>query len=155
MIEIFSKRIEEIKSKDNITIKLLMDVSRTFGCENAIQFMQGLFHKEVNKYLLKVCSICEENKITKNDIMLLAQNIQNLKFNVCGTYDNNQINCGGIELESLTENLMSKTIDGLYFAGEVVDVDGICGGYNLQWCWTSGKIVGDINEILPKLAGEE
>lgn len=114
-----------------------------FNYENATQFMQGLFHKEVNKYLLKVCNICEENQITKSDISKLAQNIQNLTFNVCGTYDNNQVNCGGVELANLTDKLMSKQINNLYFAGEVVDVDGLCGGYNLQWCWTSGKIVGD------------
>ena len=36
----------------------------------------------------------------------------------------------------------SKLVKGLYFAGELVDVDGICGGYNLQWAWTSGYLAG-------------
>ena len=36
----------------------------------------------------------------------------------------------------------SKRCPGIYFAGEVIDVDGICGGYNLQWAWSSGAIAG-------------
>ena len=43
----------------------------------------------------------------------------------------------------LTDNLESKKYANLYFVGEVVDVDGVCGGYNLQWAWTSGYVVGE------------
>ena len=59
------------------------------------------------------------------------------------TCENNQIYAGGIELNDLTENLESKKIKGLYVVGEAVNVDGVCGGYNLQWAWTSGHIVGE------------
>ena len=38
--------------------------------------------------------------------------------------------------------MMSRLVRGLYFAGELMDVDGICGGYNLQWAWSSGAIAG-------------
>ncbi len=38
--------------------------------------------------------------------------------------------------------MKSKIVNRVYFAGEVVDVDGICGGYNLQWAWSSGYIAG-------------
>ncbi|MDY2696281.1 MAG: NAD(P)/FAD-dependent oxidoreductase, partial [Eubacteriales bacterium] len=51
---------------------------------------------------------------------------------------------GGVELNSLDNNLQAKNCKGLYFIGETVNVDGLCGGYNLQWAWTSGKIVGEI-----------
>jgi predicted flavoprotein YhiN len=37
----------------------------------------------------------------------------------------------------------SKLVKGLYFAGEILDIDGICGGYNLQWAWSSGFIAGN------------
>ncbi|MBQ4293841.1 MAG: NAD(P)/FAD-dependent oxidoreductase, partial [Lachnospiraceae bacterium] len=40
------------------------------------------------------------------------------------------------------KTMESTLVSGLYFAGEVMDVDGICGGYNLQWAWTSGAIAG-------------
>ena len=36
----------------------------------------------------------------------------------------------------------NKLVPGLYFAGEILDVDGICGGYNLQWAWSSGFVAG-------------
>ena len=40
------------------------------------------------------------------------------------------------------DTMESKLVKGLYFAGEILDVDGICGGYNLQWAWTSGYLAG-------------
>ena len=58
-------------------------------------------------------------------------------------YENAQICCGGVDTRQIEPATMeSKLIKGLYFAGEIVDVDGICGGYNLQWAWTSGYIAG-------------
>lgn len=53
-----------------------------------------------------------------------------------------QICSGGVSTGELTENMESRKIPGLYFAGEVVDVDGPCGGYNLQWAWSSGAVAG-------------
>ncbi len=108
-----------------------------------ILFLQGIFHKEINKYLLKESKINEEEKPNKNNIKKLIKNIKSLKFDIISTYDNNQVKSGGIRLDDLDENLQHKKIKGLYFAGEICDVDGICGGYNLQWAWTSGKIVGE------------
>ena len=49
---------------------------------------------------------------------------------------------GGVPLEEMDENLQSVRTPGLFMAGELVDVDGICGGYNLQWAMTSGWIAG-------------
>ena len=82
-------------------------------------------------------------KLSKDQISLLINTIKNLKFEVYDCFDNNQIHSGGVELESLSEELMSNQINNLYFAGEVCDVDGDCGGFNLQWAWTSGYIVGE------------
>lgn len=54
-----------------------------------------------------------------------------------------QICAGGIDTKQIDPcTLSSKVCDNLYFAGEILDVDGICGGYNLQWAWTSGYIAG-------------
>ena len=49
---------------------------------------------------------------------------------------------GGVDCAEVTENLESRIIPGLYFAGEILDIDGICGGYNLQWAWSSGMMAG-------------
>ena len=46
-------------------------------------------------------------------------------------------------MTEVTENLESRICPGLFFAGEVLDVDGTCGGYNLQWAFSSGNVAGE------------
>ena len=54
-----------------------------------------------------------------------------------------QVTTGGVDMTEIhMSSLESKIHPGLYFAGEVLDVDGICGGYNLQWAWSSGYVAG-------------
>ncbi len=53
-----------------------------------------------------------------------------------------QLSSGGLDINNLNDNLEHKTCAGLYFSGEVLDVDGPCGGYNLAWAWISGYIAG-------------
>ena len=53
-----------------------------------------------------------------------------------------QICTGGVDPRELTEQLESRLHPGIYFTGEVIDVDGPCGGYNLQWAWSSGAVAG-------------
>jgi predicted flavoprotein YhiN len=57
--------------------------------------------------------------------------------------DSAQVTAGGIMTEDFDPNTMeSKLIRGLYACGEVLDIDGDCGGYNLQWAWSSGRCAG-------------
>ena len=58
------------------------------------------------------------------------------------SYENAQVCAGGVPLHEVTEDLESKKMEGVYFAGEILDVDGKCGGYNLQWAWCSGHLAG-------------
>ena len=124
----------------------MLQKRKALNVKNMIEFMQGLFHKEINKYLLKICEINEDILPLNLDnyfIEKLAKNIKKLEFNIYSFYENNQVKTGGIKLEDLSNTLEYKNCTNLYFAGEACDVDGICGGYNLQWAWTSGKIIGD------------
>ena len=57
-------------------------------------------------------------------------------------YENAQVCAGGVSMKEVTLQLESKIVPGLFFAGELLDVDARCGGYNLQWAWTSGYISG-------------
>ncbi|WP_342985749.1 NAD(P)/FAD-dependent oxidoreductase, partial [[Clostridium] symbiosum] len=51
--------------------------------------------------------------------------------------------CGGADVREIApESMESKLKKGLYLIGELLDVDGICGGYNLQWAWSTGAIAG-------------
>ena len=55
-----------------------------------------------------------------------------------------QVTAGGILTEEFNEETMeSRLVPGLYACGEVLDVDGDCGGYNLQWAWSSGRLAGE------------
>ena len=111
------------------------------------KFFIGMFQNAVANEILKQSKINTNIKtkdLTKSDIERLARTIKNLKFKISGAYDNNQVFSGGVPLSDLTDNLEHKKIKNLYFIGEICDVDGECGGYNLQWAWTSGKIVGDL-----------
>ena len=73
----------------------------------------------------------------------LSYLLTNLVIQVTGYkgYKNAQTTTGGVDLSDLTMNLESKSHPNMYFIGEVVDVDGDCGGYNLQWAWSSGYAV--------------
>ena len=57
-------------------------------------------------------------------------------------FENAQVSAGGVRMDEVSENLESLLVPGLFFAGELLDVDGRCGGYNLQWAWTSGFLAG-------------
>lgn len=110
------------------------------------QIFDGIFLPQVGYEILNRLHLDEEKQISnlsQNEITSLAKTIKNLEFQITGIYDNNQVFSGGVPLSALTKNLESKKHAGLYFTGEACDVDGICGGYNLQWAWTSGIIVGE------------
>ncbi len=109
-------------------------------------FLTGIFIKQLNYDLMQRLKFDLDKKVsllTDNQILSLAKLIKNYHINTLGYLNNNQVCSGGVELKSLDNNLQAKNIDGLFFIGEVVNVDGVCGGYNLQWSWTSGKIVGE------------
>ena len=80
----------------------------------------------------------------KNTVFSMLQNMRALKTVVIGTNpaQNAQVCTGGISLQEVTDDLEAKRFPGLYLCGELLDVDGRCGGYNLQWAWTSGQIAG-------------
>lgn len=110
-------------------------------------FFDGMLAREIAYEILNRAQI-NENKsslqLTTFEIKKFANYIKNLEFVVKGFYENNQVSSGGIDLQDLDYNLQHKKTKNLYFCGEICDVDGECGGYNLQWAWTSGFIVGNI-----------
>ena len=82
---------------------------------------------------------------------------KNFTLDVTGTlgFDYAQVTKGGIPLKEVDENLQSNFCKGLYFAGEILDVDGECGGYNLQWAYSSARAVAEtINQKSGKGGGQ-
>ena len=64
------------------------------------------------------------------------------EFEIIGNngYKNSQVTVGGISTKETNENMESKIVNGLYIVGEILNIDGDCGGYNLQWAWSSAYV---------------
>lgn len=130
--------------KYQIVLDLLpnMQESQISNHLNTYKSMTGLFPKMINQYILK---------LSNNNYDLVAKNIKNLTFNVNETIDfkNAQVTSGGVCIDELKDTLESKIHNNLYFMGEVIDVDGICGGYNLHFAFACANIVAQdiINKV--------
>lgn len=85
------------------------------------------------------------SEATNKVLNRMAELLTNSQFEVKGksTYKEEFVTCGGVALSDINqETLESKKVPGLYFSGEVLDVDGITGGFNFQNAWTTGFVVG-------------
>ena len=113
---------------------------------NADKLFVGMFLSAVANEIFKNSKVNTNKnslKLTDEELKKLAHTIKNLTYHIDGYFDNNQVFSGGVKLASLDENLQANKVPNMYFAGEICDIDGVCGGYNLQWAWTSGRIVGE------------
>lgn len=118
-----------------------------FGHRSLMTAFVGIINKKLIPIILKEAGIDDIHKPLwelswkeKNSLMKL---LQSWEFNVSGTnsFGSAQVTAGGINTKDVDSNtLESKLHGGLYFAGEILDVDGDCGGFNLQWAWSSGYI---------------
>ncbi len=82
--------------------------------------------------------------VSEKQLEKLAGILQDLRVTVTGDagYERAQVTAGGFSVSELTDGLESRKIPGLYIVGELCDVDGTCGGYNLQWAFSSGAVAG-------------
>ncbi len=106
-------------------------------------FFDGLFHKNLGQVLIKLAKV-KENRLSDDDLRCFARLIKNFSLTVTGTngFENAQITFGGADTKEFDHTLESRKVKGLYAAGEVLDIAGDCGGYNLQWAWSSGIVAG-------------
>ncbi len=93
----------------------------------------------------KIDPFCQVNSITQTERKRLCGLLKKLPFHFerAGGYNEAVITCGGVQVKEINPATMeSKLVKGLYFAGEVLDVDALTGGYNLQIAWTTGYAAG-------------
>lgn len=105
--------------------------------KNLEELLSGLVHKKI------AAMICEkkDRRYQASSVRKIVRRLKQLRLPVIATrsFEQAQTTCGGIPLEELKPvTLESRLVPGLFFAGEMLDVDGMCGGYNLQWAWSSG-----------------
>lgn len=135
-------------TKEELTV-LLEQRFENLKKRTAEELLTGLQNHKLNYILLKELNIDPETDSKKayrrDDFSRLAALYKGLACQVTelNSFANAQVCAGGVSTEELCpETLESKIVKGLYLAGEVVDVDGTCGGYNLQWAWSSGYVAG-------------
>lgn len=109
----------------------------------------GLINKRYISAILKEAGIQKQNmlvsELSQSQLFSLVDLLFDWRFPIKGSksFADAQATAGGVSLQEINSQTMESTIvERLYFTGEVMDVDGRCGGFNLQWAWASGFIAG-------------
>ncbi len=136
----FTSNIEEtLNNFNNKTIKNLLD---------------GILNSKLVDIIIKLSSINPNKKyseLSQKEKLNLINNLTNLTLNITGTnsFDECQVTTGGVPLTEINLNTMESLKEkGLFITGELLDVDGDCGGYNLTFAWITGILAGrsDLND---------
>ena len=102
--------------------------------------MVPIFANKIKLDLLK-----KVNEITKNERLLIISNLKkfNLTFDKLDTLDHAIVTSGGVDVSEINPKTMeSKLVEGLYFVGEVLDIDCLTGGFNVQCAFSTGYVAG-------------
>jgi len=137
-----------IKGKNEEDIRVYFK-SKLSSQSSILEIISTLLPTPLAKEILNLSNIQTDIKLKdisgyNRDIL-----IKNLVWTpltiVKSNFDNAMITRGGVSLKEINpKSMQSKSIKGLYFCGEVVDIDGPCGGYNLQWAFSSGVLAGKL-----------
>ena len=150
-----SREAERVHGEKEITLDLMSEYTFVNVCDmlnfraSALlsrplgEFFTGMLNKRVGQAIIKLCDLKLTDSVStlnSNDIKRMANVIKGMKFKVLGTtdFENSQVTAGGLDTNQFNPRTMeSKLEKGLYCIGEVLDIDGDCGGFNLQWAWSS------------------
>lgn len=121
------------------------------GAKKPLSFnFVGFINKRLVPVVLKEAGIDDINKpsghVTEDERYRILNILKKWMFEVTGTntWSSAQVTAGGVDVYGVnSKTLESKLIKGLYFCGEILDIDGDCGGFNLQWAWSSGYVAGE------------
>ncbi|MBR4720602.1 MAG: NAD(P)/FAD-dependent oxidoreductase [Clostridia bacterium] len=145
------------KSGDVLTLDMMPDYTEDELFEylqkrhnqNLETYLIGMLNKPLGQMLLKECDIGKLSRKSESledfEIKKIAKKLKGWSFIVTGKmgWDNAQVTMGGIELSEIDSKTMeSKIVKNCYITGEMMDIDAECGGFNLQWAWSSGFAAG-------------
>ena len=135
--------VAELDLFPEYTAKSLQEILAASYRENPADFMGVLLEKPLAEFVLQKCKIHRKNRLNDTDIAAICAYLKNMRFRIEGKYDfaSSQVTRGGIDLADVDSNLASKLERGVSFAGECLDIDGLCGGFNLGWALLSAKVV--------------
>ncbi len=133
-------------------VDYLLNLNKIKGFTNIDNLLTGFLPKAVGIAICKACKLYKSDKLISEldvkDIRKIAEKTKNFPLEVTGAKDfkDSQVTSGGIKTSEIDcKTMKSRICRNLYFAGEIIDVDGGCGGFNLQWAWSSGMLAGELN----------
>ena len=112
------------------------------------ELLTGILHNRLGRVLVKTAGIKGKqlaNEISNTELQEVITCVKSLEIDLTEPLgmDSAQVTAGGVLTDGFAPDSMeSKLVPGLYACGEVLDIDGDCGGYNLQWAWSSGRMAG-------------
>ena len=117
------------------------------GYKTVEEFLSGMTHKKTASLICKQAQIKPDVRVGELPAKKVMSCVEALrKFTVtvkaANPFENAQVCSGGIPLKEVTDQLESIYCKNIYITGEILDCDGICGGYNLQWAWATGVLAG-------------
>jgi predicted Rossmann fold flavoprotein len=130
----------------NETKDLLNQRINMNGHKNIEEMLVGLFNNKLAYVLLLQSNIPVSkscSQINDKDIDAITNLIKSFSIPISKTqsFEQAQVSSGGVDTREINPKTLESTlVKGLYFTGELIDVDGTCGGYNLQWAWSSGVV---------------
>ena len=116
------------------------------------ELFTGILHNRLGRVLTKTAGVKGKafaRELSNREAEDVCQTVKALQISLTEPLgmDSAQVTAGGVLTEQFDENTMeSRLVSGLYACGEVLDIDGDCGGYNLQWAWSSGRCAGYTQE---------
>ena len=138
-----------LKDYDEVTLfALLKRRCETLPVLPAGDMLTGIVHNRLGKMLIKYTGLNTTASLRELDDRALGKLVgacKDFRLPVQGTegFDKAQVTAGGVKTSGFNpETLESWFVPGLFACGEVLDIDGDCGGYNLQWAWASGRLAG-------------
>lgn len=130
------------RSFDALTAELCERIA-ILSVRNTDEFFTGIINKRLGQVIIKTAGYKLNTPVyslDNNAAKKMAALIKDFSFNVTGNtgFINSQVTAGGLDTEQFDpETMMSREYNGLYAIGEILDIDGDCGGFNLQWAWSS------------------
>lgn len=134
--------------KSDEILYLLLERMKRYPERTMEEILLGLLNNKLAYIGLKEAgfdpaAVCRSTG--KNKLNTLVKQLKEWKVIITDTnsFEQAQVTAGGIDTKELnSKTLESNLSKGIYFAGEIIDIDGTCGGYNLQWAWSTGAIAG-------------
>lgn len=160
VLDISRVACEALEAKKSVHVKLdffpenSMDALKNilkkrsgFANGKSIEFwLEGLVHSKLASYIVHLLHLKKSaDELGMRDLAKIAYALKNFTVNIVDSkgLESAEVTAGGVNVDEVDNKTMaSKLHKGLYFSGELLDIDGDCGGYNLHWAWASGYLAG-------------